>query len=47
MLQDLPRSFHHWLQTYKADNVALLESDPEFDRWLEKEYVPISGGWQY
>ena len=23
------------------------ESDLEFLRWMETEYVPIAGGWQY
>jgi hypothetical protein len=36
-----------WLATYKRDNAALLERDPEFARWLQDEYVPIAGGWQY
>jgi hypothetical protein len=36
-----------WVEGYKAANTALLASDPEFRRWLEEEYVPIGGGWQY
>jgi len=36
-----------WLATYKANNSELLRCDPDFARWLETEYVPIVGGWQY
>lgn len=24
-----------------------IEQDEEFRRWLETEYTPIAGGWQY
>lgn len=36
-----------WLATYKESHRRLLRSDPEFARWLENEYVPLAGGWQY
>lgn len=36
-----------WLAAYKEDRHELLESDSEFQRWLEEDYVPIAGGWQY
>lgn len=36
-----------WLDSYRAQNRALLEADPEFRHWLETEYKPIAGGWQY
>ena len=36
-----------WIDEYRAANAALLESDPEFRRWLDEEYVVIGGGWQY
>jgi hypothetical protein len=36
-----------WLTAYKADNAEQLRNDPAFARWLETEYVPIAGGWQY
>jgi hypothetical protein len=36
-----------WVEDYKDENTALLDADPEFRRWLEEEYIPIGGGWQY
>jgi hypothetical protein len=36
-----------WLMAYKADHSEHLRSDPTFAQWLETEYVPIAGGWQY
>jgi hypothetical protein len=39
--------FNSWLDNYKNDNIALLDAEPEFRRWLDKEYAPIGGGWQY
>ena len=33
--------------TYKTSCRALLDADPEFAAWLESEYVPIAGAWQY
>jgi hypothetical protein len=36
-----------WLDEYAATNAALLDADPEFRRWLDEEYVPIGGAWQY
>jgi hypothetical protein len=36
-----------WFDSYRADNAELVASDPEFTRWLEEEYAPIAGGWQY
>jgi hypothetical protein len=36
-----------WLDQYKEANGALLDADPAFSRWLEEDYVPIGGGWQY
>jgi len=38
---------NRWLEDYKNSNAALLDSNPEFRRWLDEEYVPIGGGWQY
>ena len=40
-------SVHSWLVRYKANHSDLLHNDPEFARWLDEEYVPIVGGWQY
>jgi hypothetical protein len=37
----------HWLSEYRVTNAALLDADPEYRRWLDEEYVPIGGGWQY
>lgn len=37
----------HWLEVYKAGHRELLEADPEFANWLETEYRPLAGGWQY
>lgn len=36
-----------WLAAYKAANDSLLTLAPDFAAWLETEYVPIAGGWQY
>lgn len=36
-----------WLDDYARTHAALLEDDPEFRSWLEEEYVPIGGAWQY
>jgi|HubBroStandDraft_6_1064221.scaffolds.fasta_scaffold398985_2 hypothetical protein len=36
-----------WLSEYKRENEAALAADPEFAAWLEHEYVPLVGGWQY
>lgn len=36
-----------WLSDYRATHQELLDSDAGFCRWLEEEYVPIGGGWQY
>ena len=38
---------HRWLRTYKKTHQDLLSADPNFARWLDEEYVPIAGGWQY
>jgi hypothetical protein len=38
---------HRWLQEYRDTHADLLDQDPEFQRWLDEEYVPIGGGWQY
>jgi hypothetical protein len=40
-------SLDRWLASYKDTYRNLLINDPEFARWLDKEYVPIAGGWQY
>jgi hypothetical protein len=36
-----------WLEAYKEQHRATLASNPDFARWLDEEYVPIAGGWQY
>jgi hypothetical protein len=36
-----------WLDEYRRANHELIAGDPEFGRWLDEEYVPIGGGWQY
>jgi hypothetical protein len=38
---------HEWINDYLQANAALLEAEPEFRRWLEEDYAPIAGGWQY
>jgi len=42
-----PAHLQSWLADYKRDKAALLERDPEFARWLQDDYVPLAGGWQY
>ena len=36
-----------WMASYRAANAERLKTDTEFARWLESDYVPIAGGWQY
>lgn len=40
-------SLSHWLAEYKANHREILGEDHEFARWLDEEYVPITGGWAY
>lgn len=35
-----------WIADYQQANPERLD-DAEFAAWLESEYVPIAGGWQY
>lgn len=35
------------LDQCNATHSALLHADPEFADWLDREYVPIAGGWHY
>ena len=46
-LKTLKNNDRDWLSAYKAANADRLSSDPEFAHWLDTEYVPIAGGWQY
>jgi hypothetical protein len=36
-----------WLESYRAANAELLKHEPDFAHWLQTEYIPIAGGWQY
>jgi hypothetical protein len=36
-----------WLAAYRSANADRLRDEPGFANWLETEYVPIAGGWQY
>lgn len=36
-----------WLSDYKKQNASLIAGDDAFARWLESDYKPIAGGWQY
>lgn len=36
-----------FLPAYRQANRDLLDAEPEFAAWLETEYRPIAGGWQY
>lgn len=40
-------SVDRWIASYKDAHRALLADNPEFARWLDDNYVPIAGGWQY
>ena len=40
-------SVHEWLFIYKATHREFLQNNQEFAKWLDNEYVPIAGGWQY
>jgi len=46
-LSEGKQALRYSIETYKKEHRELLESDPEFARWLEESYVPIAGGWQY
>jgi len=35
------------VEDYKAAHPEVLADNPDFREWLENEYVPIAGGWQY
>lgn len=39
--------YESWLDRYKREHEELLQNNSEFARWLEEEYVPLAGGWQY
>jgi hypothetical protein len=36
-----------WLAEYKAANEERLRVHPDFAAWLERDFAPIAGGWQY
>ena len=36
-----------WLESYKTAQAELLRSEPGFLEWLENDYAPIGGAWQY
>jgi hypothetical protein len=36
-----------WITDYKERHREVLQQKPEFAHWLEEEYVPLAGGWQY
>jgi len=36
-----------FLEGYKASRQDLLDRDPAFASWLEDQYVPLAGAWQY
>lgn len=42
-----PTEMSLWLQQYKDSHTDLLDQDPQFRQWLDEEYLPIGGGWQY
>lgn len=35
------------LVDYKQEHVGLIRENPAFARWLEEDYRPLAGGWQY
>jgi hypothetical protein len=49
MLESLPqaRGVVEWVSEYKAANRKRLGELLDFANWLENDYVPIAGGWQY
>lgn len=36
-----------FVDRYREQNKLLLQQHPEFATWLDTEYVPLAGGWQY
>jgi hypothetical protein len=44
---DLAEAVERLLAGYKVANKARLDADPSFAAWLETQYVPIVGAWQY
>ena len=45
-LVKVENSLVNWLESYEAAHPEYL-SDPDFAAWLQTEYIPIAGGWQY
>lgn len=43
----VPVEIQQWLDDYRTENSELIDADPEFRRWLDEEYVPLGGAWQY
>lgn len=37
----------HEIIAFKQLNHELINSDPNFAKWLVEEYRPIAGEWQY
>lgn len=46
-MNTIPVQRESMVDAYKRSHQELLASNPEFREWLEREYVPITGGWQY
>ena len=46
-MQPLQRRMSAWIKQYRELNDELLASDRGFAKWLERDYKPIAGGWQY
>jgi hypothetical protein len=42
----LSDEFNDWLISYRNANAERLR-DTDFAAWLQTDYVPIAGGWQY
>ncbi len=44
---DVARAVDHLIEAYRSANRERLDADPDFASWMETEYVPIVGAWQY
>jgi hypothetical protein len=42
----LTDGFDDWLTSYRIAHAERLR-DADFAAWLETDYIPIAGGWQY
>ena len=47
MREELTEAINRLIQAYRTVHKARLDEDPSFAGWMESQYVPIAGAWQY